>query len=550
MLEQPNRKSFGKAERDLVALGIAIAAIILFVATGGTVLPQVVRSMIGTGDAPDHLLVNALLLNIALIIFGWRRYRELTREIDERRKAEAIARRLAEQDPLTECLNRRSMEKVTENLIRQSTAHGRAVAFVMIDLDNFKQINDMNGHGIGDRVLTTIATRLRHCLPKDAPLARLGGDEFSFAIAYDPKQSELVDDIISRIFETVALRIEIDGLVIDSTMSIGVASDHDQSGIYGADCDSEKLIHHADIAMYQAKKSGKNRYFWFEPSMENELRFRNELEAGIRRGVVQDEFVPYYEQQIDLDTGELVGFEMLARWQSPELGVVSPEVFIPIAEEIGVISQLSEQLMVRAFADALKWDPALTLSVNISAIQMRDPWFAQRLLKLLVNSDFPPQRLEIEITESCFHEDIALVRSTIESLRNQGVRVCLDDFGTGYSSLTQLRTLPFDRIKIDRSFVREMHNNGATKIVDAIISLGNGLEMPMTAEGIESETILATLREMGPLKGQGYLYGRPETAEMVIERLKNASQLAAGAEPDQAEIAANPPLQKRQQLKH
>jgi len=180
------------------------------------------------------------------------------------------------------------------------------------------------------------------------------------------------------------------------------------------------LMHRADMALYHAKKQGRNRYFWFETSMEHELRFRSQLETGIRQGLTRREFVPFYEQQIDVQTGELVGFEMLARWRSPQLGLISPEIFVPIAEEIGVITALSESLMEQAFLDAREWDDALTLSINISPLQMRDPWFAQRLLKKLVEANFPPQRLEIEITESCLHENIALVRSMITSLRNQG----------------------------------------------------------------------------------------------------------------------------------
>ncbi|MFZ9396053.1 MAG: putative bifunctional diguanylate cyclase/phosphodiesterase [Erythrobacter sp.] len=525
MDEADNLKRTAGTERDLIALGIATAAIILFVGTGGSVVSSTVRSLFGNGSGPDNLLVSTMMLNIALIIFGWRRHRELSREIAERRKAEAVARKLAETDPLTDCLNRRSMEQATNVLRRRSNAHGKAVAFVMVDLDNFKQINDMNGHTVGDKVLSATAAKLRESLPPDAPLARLGGDEFAFAIAYDPVHPEWVDDLAARLFAAICSPVTIDGTTIHNTVSIGIASDHLADGRASSALDGEALMHHADIAMYQAKRNGKNRYFWFEASMENELRFRNELERGIRLGVTNREFVPYYEQQIDLETGELVGFEMLARWNSPELGVVNPDVFIPIAEEIGLIGEISEQLIVQAFADAKKWDPELTLSVNISPVQMRDPWFSQRLLKLLVEHNFPPQRLEIEITETALHDNIALVKTMISSLRNQGVKVSLDDFGTGYASLSQLRTLPFDRIKIDRSFVRELSDADGSKIVDAIVSLGNGLEMPITAEGIENETILKNLREMGQLKGQGYLYGRPEPAERVLQRLSEQGKL-------------------------
>ncbi len=230
--------------------------------------------------------------------------------------------------------------------------------------------------------------------------------------------------------------------------------------------------------------------------------------------------MPYYEQQIDLETDEIVGFEMLARWQSPTLGLIGPEVFIPVAEEIGVIAELSERLIDQALAHAREWDPKLSLSVNISPIQLRDPWFAQKILKLLVKHNFPPSRLDIEITESCLHENIGVVRSIITSLKNQGVTISLDDFGTGFSSLAQLRTLPFDRLKIDRSFVSELTTEEhSDKLVRAIISLGDGLELPITAEGIEDPQILEKLRSMGRLKGQGYYYGHPENIEAVRARL-------------------------------
>ena len=298
--------------------------------------------------------------------------------------------------------------------------------------------------------------------------------------------------------------------------------------------DAETLMHRADMALYHAKKQGRNRHFWFDPSMESELRFRNQLETGIRRGISQREFIPYYEQQVDLATGELAGFEMLARWHSPSLGLVGPDVFIPVAEEIGLIGDLSERLIEQALQDAREWDPRLSLSVNISPIQLRDPWFSQKILKLLVKHNFPPHRLDIEITESCLHENIGVVRSIITSLKNQGVTISLDDFGTGFSSLTQLRTIPFDRLKIDRSFVSEI---GATedsdKLVRAIVSLGDGLDLPITAEGIEDMDILAKLRTMGPLKGQGYHYGRPETTEAVRQRLEAAGLLVSGT-PDRS----------------
>jgi diguanylate cyclase (GGDEF)-like protein len=524
-------KRMMSAERDLVVLIVVFIAIVMFVAIGGVTMSNAVSAVFFAVDQTDNLLTSALLLNIALIIFGWRRYLELQLEIDERRQAEEQARLLAETDPLTGCLNRRSMAVATEKLRTAAHARGQAVAYCLIDVDHFKQINDVYGHMAGDDALVELCRRFSRVLPKDARLARLGGDEFAFVVAYDPGKQERIDDLVIRLFEAASLPFTLERVTIEATICAGVASDEPLSGEEGT-LSAETLMHRADMAMYEAKKQGRNRYFWFETSMESELRFRNELEIGIRRGLQNAEFEPYYEQQIDLETGELAGFEMLARWRSSQLGVVSPEIFIPVAEEIGLIHELSEQLMQRAFIDAREWDERLTLSINISPVQLRDPWFSQKLLKMLVAAKFPPHRLEIEITESCLHENVGMVRSMITSLRNQGVKVSLDDFGTGYSSFEQLRTLPFDRLKIDRSFIAELRDNeGSSRIVDAIVSLGRGLNLPMTAEGVEDEKILAALQQMGGLKAQGYVYGKPETAEQVRQRLKLAGLLAAPARP-------------------
>ena len=508
-----------KAERDLVALGIAIAAIILFVATGGTVMPQVLRAWMGVGEAPDMLLTNAVLLNIALLIFGWRRYKELHEEVAERRRAEEKARLLAETDPLTQCLNRRSGTPAIDALLEQARQAGRSVAVFMIDLDNFKQINDLNGHQTGDRVLLLVAQRLQEQLPAGSVLARIGGDEFVCAFCHEANGREAVERFAARMIEHVGAPLDDGRVMVQPTVSVGLVSTG-QDPATANDIDAAILIHRADIAMYHAKKNGRNGHFWFDPMLEDELRLRNELETAIRRGIPAGEFVPYYEQQIDLETGRLTGFEMLARWKSPRYGLVSPEVFIPIAEEIDLIADMSESLIRQALTDAREWDPQLTLSVNISPLQLRDAWFAQKLLHILVESGFPASRLEIEITESCLHENIGAVRTIVSSLKNQGIKICLDDFGTGYSSLSQLRSLPFDRLKIDRSFVSEMTRDGANvDLVEAIILLGRGLALPVTAEGIETSEVLGALRGMGDMKGQGYFYGMPEDADATRTRL-------------------------------
>ena len=539
----PISKAKQRIERDIIALGIAVAAVVMFIGTGGTVLPQIVRGWMSGAEGPDNLIINALLLNIALIIFGMRRYRELVVEIEQRREAEETAQILAETDPLTGCLNRRSVMPAADELIAGCENTHDAVAFLMIDLDNFKQVNDLNGHKVGDEVLRTTADRMTKALPPGALIARLGGDEFACVLKFDKRAPDKIDQVATQLISAIAKAQIIDSTAVEITMSVGIATNVANDRRDTAVVDGQLLMHRSDIAMYHAKGQGKNRYFWFETSMENELRFRNELEVGIRRGIEEREFVPFYEQQIDLTSGELVGFEMLARWISPDLGMVNPAIFIPVAEEIGVIATLSEQLIEQAFSDAKEWDPKLTLSVNISPVQLRDPWFSQKLLKLLVKHNFPPNRLEIEITESCIHENVGVVRSMITSLKNQGVRISLDDFGTGYASLAQLRSLPFDRLKIDRSFVGELMDEDASeKIVNAIISLGDGLEMPITAEGIEDVRILDTLRGKGAMKGQGYHYGRPESAADVRKRLLAHGLLRSAEQTSPAQAEPSEPV--------
>lgn len=531
-----------RAERDVVALGIITAAIILFVGSGSAVLTRAVRHVLFGGASVDSVLANALLLNIALIIFGWRRYVELTGEVRERRRAEETARTLAFTDPLTGCLNRRSLDGAIEALVAEARAHGDAVALFMLDLDKFKRANDLHGHQTGDAVLVATADRLRATLPPGAIIARIGGDEFTCAMRFDPARTAMVEQLAEQLNATLGEPVRLPDCEVDVSGSIGLArSDGATMPPLADDATiAARLQHHADLAMYQAKSGGRNRFFWFDPTMEKELRFRAELETGIREGIARGEFVPYYEKQIDIDTGRLSGFEMLARWQSPRHGLIAPDVFIPVAEEIGVIAELSESLIRQALVDAREWDPSLTLSVNVSPLQLRDPWFAQRLLKLLVEANFPPHRLDVEITETCLHENLPLVRSLVASLKNQGIRLSLDDFGTGYSSIAQLRSLPFDRIKIDRSFVSTLDScKDSATIVAAITSLGQGLDLPLTAEGIETEGVLEELRKLGSFKGQGFLYGHPQDAQTVRAALAADDLLIGNA--SRAEVAAHEP---------
>ncbi|HUD29744.1 MAG TPA: EAL domain-containing protein [Novosphingobium sp.] len=515
-------------EFDVIALGIVTAAIILFVATGSEIGPSVVQSMMGRGPGPDHFILNAFLLNIAIIIFGWSRYRQLCEEIVLRKAAERAARRLAETDPLTGFLNRRSFNAGVDAMIAHSLDPAaeadrpdrfQVVALMMIDLDNFKQVNDYNGHGTGDMLLCECARRIAACAPKDALIGRIGGDEFAVALPFERSRPETVDRIAEVLVHAIGESARINAVNVDVTASIGLARS-DRLLVDSRAAGAKALLEMADIAMYHSKRQGRNAYSWFEPQMADEMRFRSQLENGIRQGIPRGEFVPFYEQQVDLQTGELIGFEMLARWDSPQFGIVAPDIFIPVAEDIGAIAELSQSVIGQALEDARMWDPRLTLAVNISPIQLRDPWFAQKLLRMLVEANFPPQRLEIEITESCLHHNLGQVRSLITSLKNQGIRVSLDDFGTGYSSIAQLRELPFDRIKIDRSFVSSLvDNKDSAAIVRAVATLGQGLDMPVTAEGIETQDVLDHLRQYGEITGQGYLYGRPRPAHELGEWL-------------------------------
>lgn len=504
-----------RMQRDYVTQSVALTAIILFAVMGAQVVPQVLRGIFGHGRGPDQLVTSALLLNIALILFGWHRLRALRGEVAINREAAAEARELAETDSLTGCLNRRSIQTAAEELLLSTRARGQMLAFAMLDLDNFKHVNDLHSHQAGDAILQAAAQRLQQLLPAGSLLARIGGDEFACVMALNATECEQIDRLAAQLTDQLGRSVFWNGLEIEATVSIGLSrSDRDGN-------DAQTLLHKADIAMFNAKRQGRNRVAWFMPAMESELRFRSELEAGIRRGITRGEFVPYYEKQIDLTTGELVGFEMLARWISPTLGRVGPDIFIHVAEEIGAIADLSESVIRQALRDARQWDPSLTLAVNISPVQLRDPWFAQKLLKLLVEANFPPHRLEIEITESNLHENIGLARTMIKSLKNQGIRVSLDDFGTGYSSLAQLRNLPFDRIKIDRNFVTSLPDSDESQaIVRSIVALGKGLGLPVTAEGVETEAVLTALGDFEGLKAQGYVYGYPEPADVTLAGLR------------------------------
>lgn len=478
---------------------VTFGALAIFIWFGGPVLSSAVNGS-GPGGRPiDSTAVTAVILNLCLIALGWQRSRALDHERTARSNADDRASNAAYNDYITGLLNRRGFVLALDDRLGKAD-----VALAILDLDHFKRINDTYGHATGDTVLHMVAEVLRQTAPGSAKIARLGGDEFAVLLSGDDATHEIVD----RMAETILLRLAkpLKAGLVEAQVGASI-------GLVLSQSDAESLsvlMRRGDIAMYEAKKSGRNRVAWFTPLMEEELQVRNKLEADMRIGIATDQFLPFYQPQVDLLSGKLHGFEVLARWEHPERGLVEPSSFIPVAEATGLIGSLSLSVMKRALLETLNWDQNLLIAVNLSPVQLKDPLLAQRITKLLVETGFPARRLELEITESALFDDLDLALATIESLKNQGVTISLDDFGTGYSSLTQLQALPFDRIKIDRSFVSTMiDNEESAAIVSAIMSLGASLKLPVTAEGIETVAIQESLQALGCAQGQGWHFGRP-----------------------------------------
>jgi diguanylate cyclase (GGDEF)-like protein len=510
---------------DLLTTGITVATLLMAALSGVTIARLIVPSIWGGVGASTGGIFAVLLANTALALFGWFRFRDLKREVGRRRIAEDQAYELATCDPLTGMLNRRALSKVAAKMLVSSRRDAVSMAMLMIDLDHFKSVNDVHGHLAGDLLLRAASAAICGRLPDNAIAARLGGDEFACAFPFDPGQPERVDGIAAAIITRLSQPFEINGSHAIVGASMGIAHT-------GAGCRSiETLMRRSDIALYAAKRAGRNRLMWFDESMERELSVRNGIERGLRIGIPKGEVIPYFEPQVDLVTGAITGFEMLARWDHPDHGMVEPPFFIAIAEESGLIGELSMRTMRAAMEEAREWHASLHLAANISPAQMRDPWLAQKILKLLTETCFPPERFEIEITEASLFENMDLAQSIIGSLKNQGVRVALDDFGTGYSSLTHLRALPLDRIKIDRSFVTAMDDDReSAAIVATINSLAGCLNVAVMAEGVETAAIRKRLQVMGCREGQGWLFGRPMPARQTRALLAGMGMLAADSE--------------------
>jgi diguanylate cyclase (GGDEF)-like protein len=485
---------------DLIAVGIITGALVLFVGLGGRVLPEVLRALFAGGPQVPPTLSAALLLNLALVLFAWRRCRELRQQALARVAAENHAQAAATTDFTTGLLNRAALTDRADRLLASKSE----LALLVLDLDHFKKVNDHYGHAAGDEVLRRVGEVINRNTPSGACSGRLGGDEFAMLVAGPHARPESVTLLAQRLVADLGQPVPVAGGVAQIGVSIGI------SDSAGESLDFPHFLRRSDIAMYEAKKAGRNRCTWFNDAMEAQVRRQSQLEADMREGIPAGDFVPFYQPQFNLASGDLHGFEVLARWNHPLEGLLEPDEFISLAEGTGLIGPLSLSVMRQALLQARAWRPGLMIAVNVSPVQLKDRLFSQRVMKVLAETGFPAPRLELEITESAIFEDSDQALETIKSLKAIGVTISLDDFGTGYSSLAQLQNLPFDRIKIDKSFVLSMlQNEESAAIVSAITTLGESLKLPITAEGIESELILSQLSKIGCSEGQGWLYGKP-----------------------------------------
>ena len=500
------RQSTMKTTRELASSHLlmscaALAALFVFVPIGQRIVAAALDGSANSGI--DRNLAVAFLLNIAVILFAWRRSKDLQNALVANELAQQTAHDNAFVDHVTGLANRRELMRV---LAEPSLANTEC-KLLLLDLDFFKKVNDLYGHVVGDEVLKKVAEVIQSRAPEGSCCARLGGDEFAVLIPLHP--DAVVTESISKIIRGIAEPLKLETATVHVSASVGISP-------IGLGMTAEECLRRSDIAMYVAKRAGRNCQVWFDDEMERELFARTQLEDEIRSAVAAGEFVPFYQPQIDLGTGELTGFEVLARWLSPTKGLLEPAEFIDVAEASGLISELSLSVMAQALLETRDWPSHLKIAINISPIQFRDSHLAERILKLLSECNFPAGRLEIEITESSFLEDRESALTIVHSLKNMGVTISLDDFGTGYASLSQLQSLPFDRIKIDKSFVTSLLSDSQSDaIVSTILSLGHALHLPITAEGIEDDGIKDRLCSLGCSSGQGWLFGKAVSGEAV-----------------------------------
>jgi diguanylate cyclase (GGDEF)-like protein/PAS domain S-box-containing protein len=444
-------------------------------------------------------------------------------DVTERKQAEARIEHMAHHDALTGLPNRVLFHQRLGEALSRIRRGGGSLAVLCLDLDQFKSVNDTLGHPVGDALLKTVAQRLDHCVRDTDMVARLGGDEFAIILPtidgpHDAEQTA------SKVIDVLGQPYEIQGHEVVVGASIGIA-------IAPGDGDAaDALLRNADMALYRAKGDGRGRFNFFEPEMDRRIQLRRTLELDLRKAFQNGEFELYYQPLINLDSGEVSGFEALLRWRHPERGMVPPAEFIPLAEEIGLITPLGEWVLRTACAEAMTWPAHVKVAVNLSPVQFKSRNLVQAVLTALAYSRLPATRLELEITESVLLGETEANLAMLHQLRGLGVHISMDDFGTGYSSLSYLRSFPFDKIKIDQSFVRELAERpDCMAIIRAVVGLGTSLGIATTAEGVETPEQLERLRAEGCTEVQGFLFSPPRRASDVAKLLADQRAAIAGA---------------------
>lgn len=437
-------------------------------------------------------------------------------DISAIRKVEAELNHLAYHDPLTELGNRHLLQERLALELKTAQLNLHRLGLLFIDLDGFKVINDSLGHGVGDELLQRLAERIRRCLQHHDLATRIGGDEFLVLIPYLEHADELAA-LANTLLAELREPVELDSELVAISASIGIA-------IYPDDADSpETLISASDNAMHEAKDQGRNGFQFYNPGMATKARERMLIEQGLLKALEQDQLCIFYQPMTDLVTGRLSGVEALLRWQHPTEGMIAPTRFIPVAEECGLIEKIGQWVMRNACEQGQRWLnaglPVPRMSVNVSVREMRSPGYVEQVAAILAATGFPPERLEIEVTESI----IQRVEQSLElftRLKSLGVQIAIDDFGTGFSSLSLLKTLPIDRIKIDRAFVQALpEDKHSRELCRTIITLAGSLDMEVTAEGIETRAQYAFLQSLNCGEGQGYLFSKPLQVEHMRDRL-------------------------------
>ncbi len=443
-------------------------------------------------------------------------------DVTERKQAEARIAYMAHHDALTDLPNRVLFNERLNELLARVRRHGGHLAVHCLDLDHFKGVNDTLGHPIGDELLKTVAQRLGKCLRDSDMVARLGGDEFAI-VQYPIDNPNEASKLANSLIEVVSKPYEVHGheFVVSASIGIALAPDDGEA--------SDVLLRNADMALYRAKAEGRGTAHFFEPEMDRRIQARRMLELDLRKAFANGEFELYYQPLISLNTNTVSGFEALLRWRHPERGMIAPAEFIPLAEEIGLIVSLGEWVLRTACTEAIGWPDELKIAVNLSPAQFRSRGVVKAVLTALAYSRLPADRLELEITESVLLGETEANLATLHQLREIGVRISMDDFGTGYSSLSYLRCFPFDKIKIDRSFVKELSERpDCVAIIRAVAGLGMSLGIATTAEGVETPEQLERVRAEGCTEVQGYLFSPPRPASELADliRLADAKQAA------------------------